>query len=443
MTPGAHLQETMSALYDYESLLLQERYVPSDRFLQGFFRSRRYMGSTDRKEVALLFYGVIRRRQTLSWWLEKYPLSSEPSLMDKSRWTVFAYKILSGQSSLNTLTDLPPSPYHPSPLTSREIKSLKNLNPEKGWDHPDMPSWIQGCYPEFLDPVFSQIFGDRKTREMEALLEEAPLDLRVNLLQSSVKEVSDSLKKQGLSPLSCPSPWGIRLQGRPPLVQFPVYQKGCVEIQDAASQWVSLLVQAQPGQTVLDLCAGAGGKTLALAMTMHNKGILIATDVYEKRLKEGKLRFRRNGVHNVQTRVIDPHHDSWLKRQKDRFDRVLVDAPCSGTGTWRRNPDLRWRFTAQDLADLQETQAQILRRAAPLVKPGGHLIYATCSLLPQENEAQIEKFLAEFSSFSPINPQDLEPSLPEYLPSFKGPFFKTTPLQHDMDGFFGAVLQKG
>jgi 16S rRNA (cytosine967-C5)-methyltransferase len=444
MTPGAQIQESIEALKIHEGLLEEGRFVPADRVLQGFFRDRRYMGSGDRRQVASYYYAAIRHRQTLAWWLERVTgrLEEAFSLSDKCRWSIFAHGILEKEWSVGFLKTLCVGEYHPTPLTPREEKSLKTLEGQEGWYHPQMPSWVRGNYPEFLDPFFRHRFGDQKDVETDALMGEAPLDLRVNPLKTTVRAAEEELHYEGISTTPTPfSPLGLRIEGRPPLSQMPIYKDGLIEIQDGASQLVTLLTQAQPGQAVLDLCAGAGGKTLGLAATMKNKGTLIATDIYEKRLTEGKLRLRRGGVHNVQTRLIDPENDPWLKRQAGRFDRVLVDAPCSGSGTWRRNPDLRWRFTSGDLEKILGEQRDILNRAAPLVKKGGRLVYATCSLLDMENEHQIDSFLKEHPAFKVLSIQDIwKEVLPGECPS-SGPFLKTTPHQHGVDGFFAAVLE--
>ena len=197
-----------------------------------------------------------------------------------------------------------------------------------------------------------------------------------------------------------------------------------MEIQDEGSQLVAALVDARPGMRVADLCAGAGGKTLALAMTMQNRGQLVACDVSAARLDGAVRRLRRAGVHNVERHLLEPG-DKWIKRRAKTFDRVLVDAPCTGTGTWRRNPDARLRLTEADLAELLPKQAAILDQAAFLVRTGGRLVYATCSLLPEENEAQVTAFLARH---------------PDFI--LAGDFLSLSPARHGTDGFFAATLER-
>jgi len=215
------------------------------------------------------------------------------------------------------------------------------------------------------------------------------------------------------------------------------FQDGLVEIQDEGSQLVAALVGARPGMQVADYCAGAGGKTLAIAAGMNNKGRVVAMDVLDSRLDRSAQRLRRAGVHNVERRsIVD--NAKWLKRQKGNFDRVLVDAPCTGTGTWRRNPDGRWTLQPEDLAELVPKQSDILDQASRLVKPGGRLVYATCSVLPAENERQIEAFVERHTDFAVTPIAELD--LPSELAA--GPYLRLSPLKHGTDGFFGAVLTR-
>jgi 16S rRNA (cytosine967-C5)-methyltransferase len=198
-----------------------------------------------------------------------------------------------------------------------------------------------------------------------------------------------------------------------------------------------MLVDTKPGERVVDFCAGAGGKTLALATQMENRGVVIACDVSEARLKRAAERFRGAGLHNIQTRLLTSERDRWVKRHKGGFDRVLVDAPCSGTGAWRRNPDARWRAQDAGLEGLTALQAEILASAARLVKPGGRLVYATCSLLTEENEAQVEAFLAAHPAFQAVPLSEVAPQIPN---SAHPDHLSLTPARHGTDGFFAAVM---
>ena len=260
-------------------------------------------------------------------------------------------------------------------------------------DHPSMPSAVRLEVPDWL---FSRI----GQAELRALQEPAPLDLRVNLLKATREEARAALAAEGSEAAPTPlSPWGLRIEGRRQVTTGPAFRAGLVEIQDEGSQLVAALVDARPGTRVADLCAGAGGKTLALAMTMQNRGQLVACDISAARLDGAVRRLRRAGVHNVERHLLEPG-DKWIKRRAKSFDRVLVDAPCTGTGTWRRNPDARLRLAEADLAELLPKQVLLLDQAASLVRTGGRLVYATCSLLAEENEDQVTAFLSRHSDFA-------------------------------------------
>jgi 16S rRNA (cytosine967-C5)-methyltransferase len=300
-----------------------------------------------------------------------------------------------------------------------------------------MPPAVRYEVPDWIFPLFAERFGADVERELAALSEPAPLDLRVNLLKGTRDAAREALEAEGIPTEPTPlSPWGLRIPTRRLVTTGAAFQSGLVEIQDEGSQLVAALVAAGPGMRVADWCAGAGGKTLAVAMTMNNRGHIVACDVHDKRLAACVHRLRRAGVHNVEQHLIAPG-DKWAKRQAGKFDRVLVDAPCTGCGTWRRNPDARLRLTETDLSELVEKQAAILETASRLVRPGGRLIYATCSLLPAENEAQVDAFVQRHPDFAVTPAGDAWGAAPG-----PGPFLSLTPLRHDTDGFFGAVLTR-
>ena len=243
-------------------------------------------------------------------------------------------------------------------------------------------------------------FGARMDAEMRAAITAASTDLRANTLKATREEAIAAMKAEGITAAPTQlSPVGLRVHGRPPLATLQCFKDGLIEVQDEGSQLVALLADARPGMRVADFCAGAGGKTLAIAAQMKNKGKIVACDVLEGRIDRAAVRFNRAGVHNVERKALSSERDQWVKRHAGTFDRVLVDAPCTGTGTWRRNPDAKWKLTPEDVAELEQVQRNILDSAWRLVKPGGRLIYATCSLLAEENEAQIEAFLAAHADF--------------------------------------------
>jgi 16S rRNA (cytosine967-C5)-methyltransferase len=306
-----------------------------------------------------------------------------------------------------------------------------------------MPRAVANDLPEWIEPYFEQVFGKGLEREMAALNASAPTDLRVNLLKADRASARRALAAQGVA--AEPTPWspvGLRLSKRMPLGGLAAFKEGLVEIQDEGSQIAALLVGARPGMRVVDFCAGVGGKTLALAAGMENRGKLVACDVSARRLERAVRRLRRAGVNNVERRVLSGERDKWVKRHAGGFDRVLVDAPCLGTGTWRRNPDGKWRATPNDLAELVIRQHDILHSAARLVRRGGRLVYATCSLLREEDEAQAEAFLMAEPEFS------LVPAARAWAETIGGSspggerYLRLTPAQHGTDGFFVAIFER-
>jgi 16S rRNA (cytosine967-C5)-methyltransferase len=275
---------------------------------------------------------------------------------------------------------------------------------------------------------------------MAALAQPAALDMRVNLLKTDRDQARGALAAEGweAQPTAI-SPWGLRIDGRRPVTGGPAFQSGLVEIQDEGSQLVAAMVGAAPGMRVVDWCAGAGGKTLALAGAMENKGQIVACDVSSARLDGAVRRLRRAGVHNVERHLVEPG-DKWLKRRAGTFDRVLVDVPCTGTGTWRRNPDARLRLKETDLNELLPKQAGILDTAQSLVRKGGRLVYATCSLLEEENEAQVTSFLLRHADFAVVPLVRAWPL--DQPPPGNGDFLSLTPAGNGTDGFFAAVLER-
>jgi 16S rRNA (cytosine967-C5)-methyltransferase len=418
--PGGRIQAVIELLEEVEG---SPR--PADGIIASWFRARRYIGSKDRKAIHERLYDVLRRRAHLGWWLSRIGVA------DSARARVLAHLALADHAKpdyLNTVFD--GDKFNPARLSSDERKWAVELDRQR-LDHAEMPDWVRLEYPEWLDEKFRARFGEGLNEEMRALLLPARLDLRVNILKASREEAIAALAQEEI--VAAPtdlSPWGLRIPERVNLMASKAFKAGLVEVQDEGSQLAAQLVGALPGMAVCDFCAGAGGKTLALASTMNNKGRLVACDVSEGRLKRSADRLKRAGIHNVTTHVLDGAGAKWVKRQAGTFDRVLVDAPCSGTGTWRRNPDAKWKLSPNDLAELTIKQGEILERASRLVKPGGMLVYVTCSLLMDENEAQIERFLARAANFK------LEPIEPGK------PYLHLTPASAGTDGFFAARLLK-
>lgn len=424
MISAISAQATLELLSEVESAAR-----PADAVVSAFFRSRRPFDERDQGAVLDLLHALLRHRARLGWWLER--LASP----DTTRNRLLAWLALAGQ----TADQLKRLFTGAKALSEAEIALVRQLR-GSGIDHPDMAEALRLECPDWAVGPLRQRFGAAFATEMAATLSPAPLDLRVNPMRSTRPTVLRGLKELGLraEPTKL-APQGIRVRERLSLARLPGLKTGEIEIQDEGSQMVALLVDARPSERVVDFCAGAGGKTLAIAAQMRNKGHIIACDVNEARLKRCAERLRRAGLHNAETRVLASETDRWIKRHKGGFDRVLVDAPCSGTGTWRRNPDARWRAPELGLSALVALQARILTSAARLVKPGGRLVYATCSMLVEENEAQVAAFLAAHPGFSVV---PLQKVAAHVTTSDHPDFLSLTPARHDTDGFFAAVLQR-
>jgi len=443
VTPGARVAATIELLDEIVSR--SER--PADLVANAFFRTRRFIGGGDRRAVSERVWGILRRWGQLRWWLKRtgHPADQTNAL---PRGIVAADLMVVeglGLSDVEAIFD--GGLYRPHPLDDAERRALRQMEGHS-LSHPEQPDWVRLNVQEWVAPHLKEAYGEAWGREIAALATPPPVDLRVNRLKATVEEARAALAREGIETEPTRfAPNGLRLKRRLSVVAGAAFQSGLVEVQDEGSQLVAGLVDARPGMSIADYCAGAGGKTLAIAAGMNNKGRVVAMDVLETRLDRSAQRLRRAGAHNVERRALGADNRKWLKRQAGAFDRVLVDAPCTGTGTWRRNPDGRWTLRPQDLAELVPKQAAILDAAARLVKPGGGLVYATCSVLPAENERQIEAFLERHPEFESVPVADVwrdaisrdtgvEP--PAEIAS--GPYLRLSPLRHGTDGFFAATL---
>ena len=417
MTPSARLAAGIELLTAIEAAPRK----PADAVANGFFRERRYIGGGDRRAVSDQVWFVLRHLRRLHWWLQRGEGQPTPRLL------LAAASVLEGRPLESLQRGFSGGRYAPDTLEPDEARVLRALDGHT-LEHPEMPDAVRLEVPDWLLPRLAARFGAELAREMAALTSAASLDMRVNTLRGTREQALASLAQDDIVAEPTPlSSWGLRARGRQNVTATAAFRQGLVEIQDEGSQLVTALVGAEPEMRVLDYCAGAGGKTLGLAMTMRNRGHIVACDVSAARLDQAVRRLRRAGVHNVERHVIVPG-DKWAKRRAASFDRVLVDAPCTGTGTWRRNPDARSRLREQDLEELTLKQAGILRDAAKLLRPGGRLVYATCSVLAEENQLQVERFLHEQPGF-------------EMIPVAQGaPFLSLTPASHGTDGFFAAIL---
>lgn len=428
MTPGARLAAAIEILE-----LSETAAAPADTVLAGYFRRRRYAGSKDRRAISDTVFDIWRCRARLDWWIAR-----GAKFAPAPRHRVLAHAVLCAGAGVDSLDRLCNGTGHaPDALSGPERGFLESLAGEP-LDHPDMPAWVAGEYPEWLSDSLGHAFGEALEDEMAALNRPAALDLRVNTLKGDCARALKLLANDGITAEPTPlSPVGLRIDRRVNLATTTAFKGGFVEIQDEAAQLASLLTDARPGMTIVDFCAGAGGKTLAMAAMMKGKGRLIACDASAARLERLSPRLKRSGAKNVE---IAP--TTKCATFSGGAERVLVDAPCSGTGRWRREPDARWRLNETALNGYRKTQRDILHQAADLVAPGGRLVYATCSVLNEENEDQIDAFLANHGAFAPVPAAGVwRDTLGTEPPAGTGDFIRLTPARHGTDGFFIAILE--
>lgn len=430
MTPSARLQAVIVLMGEVDSLAR-----PADAIVSALFRTRRDLDDRDRGEILELLYGMLRHRARLSWWLARHGRDDTP----RNRMLAWL-TLVEGRTPDQVARLFSGAKGAPAVLTQPEHALLIKLQGAT-IAHSTMPEEVRLECPDWASGPLRRRFGAAFGAEMAALLTLPPLDLRANTLRTTREAMLRQLRDLGLRAEPAPrAPEGIRIRERLSLARLAALKNGELEIQDEGSQMVAMLLDARPGERVVDFCAGAGGKTLAIAAQMNNRGHIVACDVNENRLKRCAERIRKAGVHNAETRLLATETDRWVKRHKAGFDRVLVDAPCSGTGTWRRNPDARWRASQeQGLDGLVAVQARILASAARLVRPGGRLVYATCSMLTEENEAQVAAFLSTHPDFHVV---PLSGAAPRLATTDPGPYLSLTPARDDTDGFFAAVLRR-
>ena len=427
MTPGGRLAAAIEILAEIEG-----RHRPAADALKDYGLSHRFAGSKDRAAVASYVYDALRRRASSAWIMGgDTPRAILLGSLRQARGLE-----TEAVAAICTGTD-----HAPDPLSEAEHASLSAASITEA------PAYVRGDFPEWLAPSLGDVFGEQLDAEMRAMAERAPFDVRVNTLKATRDKVATTLAH--LSPMPATfAPYGLRLplepDGRgPALAGEPAFMKGLVEVQDEGSQLAVTLARPAPGQQVLDLCAGAGGKTLALAAAMANRGQVYATDIDGRRLAGLFPRLDKSGARNVQIRApkrgVPPIDDL-----RERCDLVFVDAPCTGSGTWRRNPDAKWRIRPGALEQRTKEQDAALSQAARFVKPGGRLVYVTCSLLAEENEARVAAFRAAHAGFS-IEPAaavaeaaGLAALVPFADPSGIG--LRLSPLRTGTDGFFIASL---
>ena len=431
MTPAARLSAAIEVLADIDA-----RRRPAADALKDWGLAHRFAGSGDRAAIAGLAYDALRRRASAAWIMgEETPRAILLGMLRLERGLDLG--------AIGALCD--GSRFAPAPLTETERSRLATAGLT------DAPPWVAGDYPAWLDPHFARVFADERGAELAALATRAPLDLRVNTLEAGRDKAAAALTALGAEPTRW-SPDGMRIRlaadaKSPAIHAEPAFIKGMVEVQDEGSQLAALLAGAKRGEQVVDLCAGAGGKTLALAAAMENHGQIYATDTDKRRLAPIHARIERADVRNVQVRTPRGNTDV-LADVIGRADLVLIDAPCTGIGAWRRNPDAKWRVRPGSLSTRLKEQEAALDRAAALVKPGGRIAYVTCSVLAEENDDQVRAFLARRPQFALVSPAQATEPLGERAYLFRRAVLMSeagllmTPLRTATDGFFVSIVRK-
>ncbi len=430
MTPAARLSAAIEVFADIEA-----RRRPAADALKDWGLAHRFAGSGDRAAIAGLVYDALRRK------------ASSASLMGEANPRAVLIGMLHRERGLDGAAIdalCSGARYAPAPLTEAERAALA------GATLGDAPAHVEGDYPEWLDPYLARVFGDERAAEGVALASRAPLDLRVNTLAGTREDALPELAHLNAEPARW-SPVGLRIRlaadaKSPAIHAEPAFLKGRIEIQDEGSQLAALLAGAKPGEQVIDLCAGAGGKTLALAAAMENRGQIYATDTDKRRLVAIHDRLARAGARNVQVRTPKSVGNE-LADLAGRADLVLIDAPCTGIGTWRRNPDAKWRIRPGALAERVKQQDAVLESAVALLKPGGRIAYITCSVLAEENGDRVRAFIGRHGDFSVEKPGNVINSLGDRAYLFARAVLISdegllmTPRRTDTDGFFVSMLR--
>jgi 16S rRNA (cytosine967-C5)-methyltransferase len=419
-----HPKALLDACADLVAQVLRFEH-PADAVVSRYFRDNRSLGPRERATLAETAFAVVRRKYLYEHLARSGsgPQARRLAILGFHGARDFLVSALN-EGEKRWLADC--DRVKPEELTER--------------DRHNLPDWL-------VQPLKAQLGEDGFWPLADSLLQPAGLDLRVNALTDRREDVQQELKLAGIAATPTPySPWGLRLDGKPALTKLDAFARGAVEVQDEGSQLLALLTDPKRGQMVVDFCAGAGGKTLALGAAMRNTGRLYAFDVSAHRLDALKPRLARSKLSNVYPAAIAHERDERIKRLAGKIDRVLVDAPCSGLGTLRRNPDLKWRQDARAVGELTAKQNAILDSAARLLKAQGRLVYATCSLLTEENEAVAEAFSARHPQLTPVPARDILESLKveaaaDLCSGEGGRFLRLWPHRHGTDGFFAAVWE--
>jgi len=436
MTPSARIAAAIEILNLYAS-----HHLPLDRACDRYFRARRYIGAGDRRFISHVIYAVMREQMKLDWWLTSH---GHADWAGNARLRILTALYFTGDYDKSELTGFfADDRWASGALSEAELSYIDRLHLASDGNIVDdaMDDSVRLECPAWALNLWRDSYPNYWMAELEASLGQAPIDLRVNSLKSARDTVLKKLPREWDAVKTPLSPHGVRIDERHNLGALDIIKNGEAEVQDEGSQLIAILCDAKPGLQILDLCAGAGGKSLALAAEMENKGRIVVCDNHDRRLKKSVERFRRAGVHNHEFRLLDDAGNAWLNRQSARFDRVLCDVPCTGTGTWRRNPDMRYKLNQSGVDEILAVQSGILDRAAGLVKMGGYLIYATCSILRAENESQIEQFLTRHPQFSILPDDRINAKMPANI--VQNGVMRLSTARHKTDGFFAAVLVRG
>jgi len=426
---GGRIQAAIEVLED-----ILNQHTPVNNALRDWGKAHRFAGSKDRAAIGAIVHDALRHKSSMAW-----RMADESARALALGTLAFVWK-----EPIDTLVEAIEGDVHsPKPLTKAETENLNGAI-----DIETAPDWVRADIPEWIWAAFENNYGEESVAEGKALLARPPLDLRANTIKSDRAKALKSLKDFGgekakLSSIGIRIPAGTKLDRLPNIQSEPVYLSGEVEIQDEGSQIVSFLVDAKPGEKVLDYCAGGGGKTLALAADMNNEGTVYAYDIDKRRLAPLYLRAMRAGATNIE--ICQPPVAS-LDKLKGKMDRVLIDAPCTGSGTWRRKPDAKWRLSPETLEVRMNEQKAVLDQAKVYVKPGGLLFYVTCSMFAEENEGQVYQFLEENPDFELLSAGESfeEKFGTENMKPWSedGCTLTMTPLSTNTDGFFFAVMER-
>jgi 16S rRNA (cytosine967-C5)-methyltransferase len=394
---------------------------PADAATSRFFRAHPKLGHGERGVIAEAVFAVLRRR------MEFAHLAESGTGSPNRRLALLGLMQTAGRTAVKPFV---------SEAEGAWLEHVSKIDPQS------LPLRIRMNLPDWIYQALSKRFEAEELAHLAAALNyPAPLDLRANPIKASREDVLGALSKAGIEAGATPyAPLGVRVVGKPPLSKLDAFQNGWLEVQDEGSQLLCALVAPKRGEMIVDFCAGAGGKTLALGAMMRSTGRLYAFDISDRRLAKLKPRLARSGLSNVNPVLIDSEHDAKIKRLAGKIDRVLVDAPCSGLGTLRRNPDLKWRQSPESITELMPKQLSILTSAARLVKKGGRLVYATCSILDAENEGVVQQFLADHPDFELVPARDVLAE--QRIDLEMGDYLSLWPHRHSTDGFFAAVLER-